>query len=342
MKRNKHPLSALMPVFCALLISCTPQTSRPSDSIRTQNGPKAFIVNTRVFTFDSSKLEPWLDEITHLSAFGVDFKKGKIAGEYQRPFKARMDDFISFCQKKNIKVVWTLNMQSDTLQDELQYVTSLIQKGLPISAFKYGGEFYLGKYYYGDLSKKGVVEKVNIDIYLKWLKEWIPAFTKKFPFDQYDHILVGASYGVENNKSNRYRRQWNQKLIKMLDNNPKYAQKLAVDFHHYAGENDIIEPQGEETVRRVVDFTFLRDFPDEMPIYITESGFRITDYSKDSLDKTEKYWSTFYEQLGPDDLYGVHLLYHEGMKNPHAIYLEDGSISPVGKRLQTWLKRYYP
>jgi hypothetical protein len=333
-------------------MGCTQKSTHPSPKVmpahalekkptKHQTHPRNFIVNTRMFTFDSAKINPWIPQITHLSVFGVDFQKGKVNGNYTYANKDRVDDLISFTKRKDLKVVWTLNMQSTTLEQELAYVTDLINRGMPISAFKYGGEFYLGKYYIGDTSKKGVVEKVNISIYKKWLKEWVPTFAKRFPFDQYDHILVGASYGKSNSRQDQYRRLWNQELIKMLDQNPTYIDKLAVDFHHYAGREKVVEPNGEETIESEVSFDFLHDFPEQMPIYITESGYRIDDYSIKSLKKAYDYWTAFYQELGPNDYYGVHLLYTDAKKNPHALYLSNGKLSPVGEKLRDWFREKY-
>ena len=132
----------------------------------TTSGPPRdeLLVNTRLFEFDSALLDPWIDKITHLRSFGVDFSKPKNnEGLYLYVDDNKMNDYIAFCKSKNLKVVWTLNLSSFTLEQEIAYVKDIISRGLNIVAFEYGGEFYLKKYLIGDLDAKGVVERIRMD-----------------------------------------------------------------------------------------------------------------------------------------------------------------------------------
>ncbi|HNP08459.1 MAG TPA: hypothetical protein PKN99_12580, partial [Cyclobacteriaceae bacterium] len=158
MKRLKFAIRQI--AILLTIFSC----SEEAVDITTNRIPRnELLVNTRLFEFDSSLLTPWIDKITHLRSFGVDFSKPKNnEGLYQYVDDNKMNDYIAFCKSKNLKVVWTLNLSSFTLEQEIAYVKNIISKGLNIVAFEYGGEFYLNKYYIGDLDAKGVVERIRM------------------------------------------------------------------------------------------------------------------------------------------------------------------------------------
>lgn len=304
------------------------------------------LVSTRLFDFDSSYLQPWIEGITHLRAFGVDFLKPKDAdGLYQYVDEDKVNAFISFCKRRNLKVVWTLNLSSFTLDKEIAFVKNLITKGLNIVAFEYGGEFYLQKYYYGKLSEKGVVEQIRMDgtnrDYLNLLDIWIPAITKDFPYNQYEHILVTASASKENSQTMNYRREFNKKVFEYVKNNPQLSGKFSFSYHLYAGVTPAGYNQSEEVVIGPddVDWSFLNEKPVSGRWVVTESGYYIKDYSESQLDEANKFYLKESEALGKNDLFGIHTLVSPSKQfNPLAFYNATG-ITPVGQMIKNWVDK---
>jgi hypothetical protein len=310
-----------------------------------QNSNKPFLVNTRLFDFDSSVLHPWIEGITHLRVFGVDFKAGKDSqGLYRYVDQNRVDDFVSFCKEKNLKVVWTLNVTSFTLDQEMSYVRGLINRGLNIVAFEYGGEFYLKKYALGNMSAKGVVETIRMDgenrDYLNLLDMWLPPFMEEFPSDSYEHILITASASKERNKMMNYRREFNRKVFEYVKGKPELQGKVSFSYHIYAGAKPDSYNNDEENVLtpEKVDWSFLNEKPEESRWVVTESGYYVRDFSQSELEQAKKFYTKQYQKLGSKGLIGVHTLYiPSNKKNPLSMYDQNG-ITPVGEMIDSWIK----
>ncbi|MGB6034705.1 MAG: hypothetical protein WBG42_00455 [Cryomorphaceae bacterium] len=338
--------------YCALAFSATAQLSHtvrfdPSGSSYNEAAttpPSELLVNTRLFEFDSSLLTPWIDEITHLRVFGVDFHEGKDSqGNYQYVSDERMNDFISFTKEKNLKVVWTLNVSSFTLDQEMAYVKEIISKGLNIVAFEYGGEFYLKKYVFGDMKAKGVVETIRMDgenrDYLNLLDLWLPAVTEVYPFGEYEHILITASVTGENNKTTKYRREFNQKVFTYVKNKPEIKGKVSFSYHIYAGAKPSTYSKDEEAIitPEKVDWSFLDKKPPGSRWVVTESGYYVTDFSKSQLDQAREFYIKQAKQLNKRGLMGIHTLVTSSTRqNALALYNLNG-ITPVGEMVQNWL-----
>jgi len=302
-----------------------------------------FLVNTRLYDFDSSKLEPWIEGITHLRIFGVDFRKEKDSnGLFQYADASRVDDLLSFSKAKKLKIVWTLNVTSFTLEQEMAFVGNLIERGLNIVAFEFGGEFYLKKYALGQLSSKGVVERIRMDgenrDYLDLLDLWLPPMIAKYPFDQYEHILITASATREQTKMMKYRREFNRKVFQYVKDNPQY-QGVSFSYHLYAGAKPDTYNNDEESVLtpEKVDWNFLNEKPQSGRWVVTESGYYITDFSQSQLNQAKRFYSKQREMLGSEGLIGVHTLYIPANgTNPLAMY-DKGGITPVGNMVNNWL-----
>lgn len=305
-----------------------------------------FLVNVRVFEFDSKLIDEWIEGITHLRTFGVDFRKGKGSdGLYQYVDEERMNDLIAFCQEKDLKVIWTLNVSSFTLEQEMNYVADIISKGLPIVGFQYGGEFWLKKYIFNQQDKKGVVERIRMDgeyrDYLNLLDMWLPPMMDKYPVDKYEHILVTGAVSKKRDKTQNYRREFNQKVFDYVANNPKYKGKLDFSFHQYAGYFPAHYNMSEEeaiTLPEDVDWDFIKKIPEGSRWVVTESGYFTKQWSDDQFAEARKFYTTQSNMLGPDALMGVHvLLIPDRGNNPLALYNLNG-ITPVGRNIDYWLR----
>lgn len=252
----------------------------------------------------------------------------------------KVEDFIRYTNAHHIQVVWTLYMTSRTLDRELAYVQQLMKRGMNITAFEYGGEFYLPKYARADTSKKGVVEKVTPAIYDRMLKQWLPAFVKLLPFSKGDHIIVGASHGSTDSAADKHRQNWNLAVIMPIEQRyPDDIGKLSWSFHLYMGNKSRRSPTGEERVVAKPDFAFMHDFPAQMTIFVTESGYYVRNFSAGELQRAGAFWTSLYRALRPGDVFGIHTLINKGNKpNPLALINRDGRLSPVGQAFQGWLK----
>lgn len=304
-----------------------------------------FLVNTRLFEFDSSSLNPWIEEITHLRVFGVDFSKPKNSeGMYQYVDESRLNDFIDFCKKKNLKVIWTLSVSSFTLDEEMAYVKSAIDKGLNVVAFEYGGEFYLKKYIFGDMKAKGVVERIRMDgeyrDYLNLLDMWLPAMTKVYPYGEYEHILITASVSGEKNRVSNYRREFNRKVFSYVKSKPELKGKVSFSYHIYAGAKPATYNKDEEEVVMPdqVDWSFLNEKPEGSRWVVTESGYYVKDFSKNQLDQAREFYTKQAQKLDNKSLMGIHTLLNPSSRsNPLALYDRSG-LTPVGEMVNSWLK----
>lgn len=302
-------------------------------------GSKDVIVNIPLEVFDAEAAGGNLSGIKYYRTFGVDFHKPKMDGLYQYVDDELADSFIEYTNKHKIEVIWTLYVTSRTLKQELEYVQSLIKKKMNIVAFEYGGEFYLPKYARVDESKKGVVEKVTPSIYIDMLKEWLPTFLEILPFSKADHIIIGASHANSKSKSDQHRKQWNVDVVKLLKEQfPEHMDKLSWSFHLYKGSKPDKPKNGEEEIVGEVDFSFMKDFPEEMKIFVTESGYYIDEFSDAQLEIAEAFWTELYQALRPTDVYGIHVLLNKTKRpNPLALVDREGELTPVGKRFEAWL-----
>ena len=346
MKRNIS-LFIIAGITCIISFFFTGcQAKQAVDSIDNFPVREEVAVSVRLFEFTKDNLEPWINGITHLRAFGIDFNKPKdSSGLLQYVDDQRVDDFIEFSNTKELKIIWTLNVSSFTLQSELDYVGQLIKKGLNIVAFEYGGEFYLPKYYNGDLSNQKVMEQIRMDgdhnDYLAMLDQWIPAFTKKYPPSKYEHILVCASHSQSSRKRDQYRRLWNDKVFSWAEQYNAGENKFSFSYHLYAGANRSQGPADEEDVLQPseVDWSFLNDKPQGGRWVATESGYYISSFSETQLTKARQFYQAESEALGPDNLFGIHTLTKERRRvSPLTLYNPDG-ITPVGKNFEKWLMK---
>lgn len=328
-------------VIALLQIACSvkPTTGTPDRSSR-----REAVASVKLFEFTKDNLEPWIEGITHLRAYGVDFSKPKDAdGLLQYVDEQRVDDFIAFSNAKELKIIWTLNVSSRTLQTELDYVDRLINKGMNIVAFEYGGEFYLPKYFRGDLSNPKVVERIRMDAdhndYLDLLDQWVPAFMAKYPSSQYEHILICASHAETSSKRDQYRRLWNKKVFNWAEQHSTEKRKFSFSYHLYAGSDRSQGRPDEENVLlpEEVNWNFLNDKPEGGRWVCTESGYYVTDFSKEQLALTQQFYQAESDALGPDNLFGIHTLTKETRrKSPLTLYNLNG-ITPVGKNFRNWL-----
>ncbi len=328
--------------FMILNLSC----SKTDELEITTSSPSRdeLLVNTRLFEFQSELLDPWINNITHLRTFGVDFSKPKNAeGLYQYVDDSRMDDVITFSNSKNLKIVWTLNLSSFTLEQEIAYVKDIISRGLNIVAFEYGGEFYLRKYFNGDLDAKGVVETIRMDgeyrDYLDLLDVWLPAVTEEFPMNEYEHILITASVSGDQNVTTDYRKEFNRKVFDYEKNEPSINGKVSFSYHIYAGAKPSSYSADEEIVYTDnVDWSFLKEKPQNSRWVVTESGYYVSDFSQNQLDQARIFYETQSKQLENNDLLGIHTLVNEtAADNPLALYNLNG-ITPVGLMIKSWLE----
>lgn len=302
------------------------------------------VVNIPLEVFDAKAAGGHLAGIRYYRTFGVAFHKPKKDGLYQYVDDHLVDEFIEYTNKHKIEVIWTLYVTSRTFKQELEYVQSLIKKKMNIVAFEYGGEFYLPKYARVDMDKKGVVEKVTPAIYIDMLKEWLPAFLNILPFSKGEHIIIGASHGSSKSKSDQHRKQWNVDVVKLLKKEfPEHMDELSWSFHLYKGSKpdggESTKPKnGEEEIVISVDFSFIKDFPEEMKIFVTESGYYIEDFSEAQLELAQEFWTELYQALRPTDVYGIHVLINKNNR-PNALALigRDGELTPVGKKFESWL-----
>lgn len=334
-------------ILTGLILTSYSCSNKEVIEITTNRPPRSeLLVNTRLFEFDSSLLNPWIDKITHLRSFGVDFHKPKDnEGLYQYVDDNKMNDFIAFSNSKNLKVVWTLNLSSFTLEQEIAYVKDIISRGLNIVAFEYGGEFYLKKYFIGDLDAKGVVERIRMDgenrDYLNLLDMWLPAMTKEFPFGEYEHIFITASVTGEQNITTEYRREFNKKVFDYVKNEPKIKGKISFSYHLYVGAKPSTYSENEEIIYpENVDWSFLDEKPEESRWVVTESGYYVSELSESQLEQARNFYELQSQNLENKDLMGIHtLLVPTTNENPLAMYNLNG-ITPVGLMIQSWLEAF--
>ena len=329
-----------IPVLLVLTIACN--KNHEEEHIPKKSESKEILISIPLSFFNVSAAKELFDDVKYLRTFGIDFQKPKKDNQYQYVNDQQLiEEFIQFTNQRKLEVIWTLNVTSYTLDTELAYVNALIKKGMNITAFEYGGEFYLSKYSLPDTSLKGVTEKVNPDIYLEMLNNWLPAFIKILPFSKGDHIIIGASHGNTSSERDQFRKQWNLHVINPLKvTYPQYIDSLSWSFHLYAGANTATEPNGEEDIIDMLNFDFLNDFPSKMKIFVTESGYYVNDFSDAELKKAFQFWTGVYDALRPGDVYGVHPLISKGLKpNALALFSKDGEITKVGACFKDWLSQ---
>jgi hypothetical protein len=376
---NSRSFSALLVVVLAASMSCTDASkdlqkrpfdggadSAPSIDDGTPGAEpdmsiasaRHVTVNTPMFSFETSSIPAgMMAGVASLRTFGVDFSKKKNADNtHQYVDQSKLMEFIAFTQAHKLEVIWVLNVSSLTLQRELDFVDQAVSRGLNITKFEFGGEFYLSKYFLGELSNKKVVEQIRMDgnnrDYLDLLEQWVPALASRgYSMEKYEYVLICASHGYSGTQRDLYRREWNQKVFGWVQANPLLAGNVSYSFHLYGGEKpELYDPKEEDVSEKLTieSFDFMAEKPAKKPgdlwnnWIVTEYGWYINSWLEADLQKQKASWGLLESVLAKSDVFGIHTL-NDSTTNfsSLALYNRNG-ITPVGVAFDEWLNKKSP
>ncbi len=71
---------------------------------------------------------------------------------------------------------------------------------------------------------------------------------------------------------------------------------------------------------------------------VTESGYYVSDFSQTQLNLARNFYEKQYEQLGDNDLMGIHTLLVQTTNENALAFYNLNSITPVGLMIQAWLE----
>ena len=291
------------------------------------------ILNSRIFQFNASVITELPAIFTHIRGYAADFNSELPDGMYNRVSETVWKEWADFVIANDLKVVWTLYMTIDrTLDDEIAFVQDLVDYGVEISHFQYGGEFWLAKYALGDLSKKGVVEQVTIQTYLDMLDEWIPAVEAAFP--DVKTMLLGCSHEYTESEVTQITNKWesdnrelssikkaafyrpifNYEVLKYINDNTLDA---GITVHYYAGAKPDEQPaNGEDAIFEGINWNpFIDQFRKAVPnidVIVPESGWYRSDNSTLQFDKMGEFYEAGAEAIGDNGIMGLHILQANG------------------------------
>jgi hypothetical protein len=87
-----------------------------------------------------------------------------------------------------------------------------------------------------------------------------------------------------------------------------------------------------------VDWTFLKELPDNSRWVVTESGYYVKDFSESELSLARKFLEDQSKHLSDESLFGIHTLLNPDRKpNATAMYDVNG-LTPVGHMIKDWLE----
>jgi hypothetical protein len=315
-------------------------------------------INVPMFSFNANDfLTPegnpvtLMSGITSLRTFAVDFSEEKdpVTNAHAYVTDAKLYEFIDFTNTHQLNVIWVLNVTSVTFADELEVLQKAVVHGIQIAKFEFGGEFYLPKYFNGDLDNKKVVEQIRMDgennDYLDLLDVWVPGLNEHFPLNQYEYVLICASHGFTGNERDLYRAEWNSKVFNWVESKPLIKGKMSYSFHLYGGEKPALYADDEEDVIELNEASF--DFMDTKPVkmpgdlynnwVVTEFGWYINSWHEADLNDQKAAWDLLASQLNPGDTFGIHTFYESGTGFRSLNIYNSAGLTPVGKSFHEWL-----
>lgn len=309
------------------------------------------LVNLRPRDTPFGALTPWPEGIGYVRAWGgsrgmVTFPTDDAVPTVLRDradrgaFDVVTDDEIAglldLQELHGVRLVYMVNI-NDTLDSQITFIERLQSVGIDIAMFEMGNELYLPKFANGDATKLGVTRSWSEQEYLQLLRSWGPALRA---VDAAAPIYaVAAAYGTTGSASDLGRANWNDVLRSAIELEPDLVD--GVTFHVYAGAGvDAAADTGEEPITANADDALrsLGAFGD-LPVAVTESGYRFTDEQPTGLDDAERFWASLRAALRPGDLFGIHVMYggSNGPSSPHYALFDDHGRTAVGDRFANWL-----
>ena len=273
------------------------------------------------------------DSITHLRPLGGSsgmwtFMEGKMPPEAQTnpELAKRLDiitdsqvtDYCNFVKEKGIATCYMLNT-NDTVENSIELLTKFIQAGANITHVEVGQELYLPKFrQLNGPIVPGYVRQFLFGDYLHYCTEIIPLIRVLLPEVK---ILLNICY--ENGMPQRAK--WNSDIQAVVKASPNAIDGLVM--HLYEGGNNL--GGGEEATIEKADFTQFDKY--SLPLYFTETGQKLTDYTDEGLAIYQDFIKRIYdycESRGDGSIAGVQLLFlrkaGKGMNIYGALYNEDG------------------
>jgi len=270
-------------------------------------------LNLRIFQLNESAIKKLPINLKYVRAYGADFstKSLDVNGNLYRSKQSQVDQFIKLVTDRNLKVIWCPIVSKDgrTMQGEFEFIEYLKSRGVQFHAIQVFGEFYLPKYYSGNIhpNGKGVIEQVRKEDLPAMLTMWVPAIKERFP--EVEIYITCASHQNGNSRAEKYRKAFTDVIL-------KWAKAKGYDqgfcFHMYAG-NKSQEGGNEEAVYTDINFSHIinqiKSVLPNAPIHLCEGGY----FRKDDkeLNKLGDFASKAQDALG-GGIIVLHLLQGKG------------------------------
>ena len=300
------------------------------------------ILNTAVFKFFPEVITSIPKQLTHVRGFSPAFDEPKVNGLLSVVSDEELYKWADWVIDNGLKVIWTLFMTKDrTFDIEIEVINKLIQRGVEISHFQMGGEFWLRKYFQGDLTNIKVSEKVTIDEYKEMLDSWIPLMQENFP--EVKIMLLGCSHqftadqlefpletweengataewivqGTEQEQRQKfryYRPIWNHEVLKYIEDK---GLDCGLTVHYYAGYKSDEQPENQEdAIFEGINWdpfiNQLRSNNPEIEIIVPESGWLPFEDSESELAQQKLFYEAGVVAIGENGIMGLHSLMTNG------------------------------
>ena len=274
---------------------------------------KQYIVNAKLGKIDFSDCEPFIDGITLLRIPG-----GTIAMQFLRHHykDEEVDALVAFQNLHGCQCIYVVN-GNDTPQNQDDIIKYLKGRGVKFVKIEIFNEVYLQKFRFGDTSKPEVTKTITPQIYTADAELFITALAHhNLPF-----YVCAAHHQSTGIGHDAYKQNWNVVIKAWADNRNDIA---GVTFHQYVGR------EADDSDLSISNFDYLNDFSDYQ-ILITECG----SYSTNIQDHYD-FWTAFSSALKPNDIFGIHVLWHKTPGHHHALYTSAG-ISQIGIKFQEFV-----
>lgn len=267
---------------------------------------------------------PFVDSMKTLGADVFRIPSGIMNGFNWRTDTPTIRDIDTLYSHTGIDIIIGLNMLSDSIQGQLQFLDSL---KVPKKFIELGNEF-------NNLSSEGRLKYPNGIVYGAECNTWIDSVKKHYP-----DCMIGI---IGENKSYSDNRNWNNDVMSICHtfNAFTYHCYIEPDSFIVSGVLDTIKLK--QQIHLDWDNSGLEDT--HKPIWITECNYKYSDKTGTSnLSEVNKELSTYYILKYLSELPLVRIICVNGLVSSKqgAFNVTKSSITlqPTGKAFKAWIQR---
>lgn len=233
-----------------------------------------------------------------------------------------INQYCGFVKEKELTTLYMVNV-NDTVDNSLFILDKFIAGNANIEIVELANELHLPKFRaVNGPFLPGYVRQITWNYYANYCVQIIPLIRERLPNVK---IILCAAYETYTGGTGS-RAQWNNHIKGAIKQYPGMVDGVAI--HIYEGPKNT---SNEEEVFDVIDFSRLDDW--DIPIYFTEAGHFLSNYTEEGLAIYKDFHRRMFEYCrnrGDGSMPGTHSLYqrkaNKGAGVWGALYNEDGLL----------------